>query len=270
MDPKKAKELDDLTKLLVDALDTKTTIKPDVETTIKPEPKPIMSPLSPQEDDNYNLGTCGKCGTEVKREANVVKGVHYHPDCFACDDCKKPLGTQKYFIIGGKKYCQNDKLKHLDKCKKCNQAIEENAIRTQEDDVYHADCFTCTQCGVVLHGKFFNVKDDKLCEDCFTKTREKCHRCSRPIYEASLRAMERIYHPECFKCSLCPKTLEGTQFFITDDTKEPVCKEDFERYVAKCCEGCKEPIVAERYLSLSNGENFHQKCYNERNEQLLR
>ena len=58
--------------------------------------------------------------------------------------------------------------KHLDKCKKCNQAIEENAIRTQEDDVYHADCFTCTQCGVVLHGKFFNVKDDKLCEDCFT------------------------------------------------------------------------------------------------------
>ena len=48
MDPKKAKELDDLTKLLVDALDTKTTIKP--------EPKPIMSPLSPQEDDNYNLG----------------------------------------------------------------------------------------------------------------------------------------------------------------------------------------------------------------------
>ena len=56
MDPKKAKELDDLTKLLVDALDTKTTIKPDVETTIKPEPKPIMSPLSPQEDDNYNLG----------------------------------------------------------------------------------------------------------------------------------------------------------------------------------------------------------------------
>ena len=58
--------------------------------------------------------------------------------------------------------------KHLDKCKKCKQAIEENAIRTQEDDVYHADCFTCTQCGVVLHGKFFNVKDEKLCEDCFT------------------------------------------------------------------------------------------------------
>ena len=48
MDPKKAKELDDLTKLLVDALDTKTTIKPD--------PKPVTSPLAPQEDDNYNLG----------------------------------------------------------------------------------------------------------------------------------------------------------------------------------------------------------------------
>ena len=44
MDPKKAKELDDLTKLLVDALDTKTTIKPD--------PKPITSSLAPQENDN--------------------------------------------------------------------------------------------------------------------------------------------------------------------------------------------------------------------------
>ena len=63
------------------------------------------------------------------------------------------------------------------------------------------------------------------------KTREKCHRCSRPIMESSLRALERIYHPECFRCSMCPKTLEGTQFFVTNDTKEPVCKEDFERLV---------------------------------------
>ena len=34
--------------------------------------------------------------------------------------------------------------------------------------------------------------------------------------------------------------------------------------MAKSCNGCKQPIVAERYVSLSNGENFHQKCYSER------
>ena len=148
--------------------------------------------------------------------------------------------------------------KHLEKCAKCGKPIEENAIRTSTGETYHADCFTCAKCQVVLNGRYFNVGKDKLCEDCFEvflrtpiklmkllsvmktvlqnvhwpfqKTRDKCYRCSLPILEASLTALERIYHPDCFKCSMCPKTLQGRQFFITEDTNEPICKDDFEKW----------------------------------------
>jgi len=268
MDPDKSSELDDLTQRLLDSLNCTASPgkKPLPNIGGNTDKNPTSGPDKSQDDDDDKLGVCGKCSGDVRGEATVVKGLHYHPNCFTCDECFKPIGSQKYFVINGKKICQNDKNKHLDKCGKCGLVIEEKAIRTQgSDEVFHADCFTCAKCGIVLHGKFFNLDNDRLCEDDFLKTREKCHRCSQPIMESSLRALERIYHPECFRCSMCPKTLEGTQFFITNDTKEPVCKEDFERFVAMCCDGCKEPIVAERYVSLSTGENFHQKCYNAQN-----
>merc|ERR1719450_768071 len=81
-------------------------------------------------DNEDNLSVCGKCSGDVRGEATVVKGLHYHPNCFTCDECFKPIGSQKYFVINGKKICQNDKNKHLDKCGKCGLVIEEKAIRT--------------------------------------------------------------------------------------------------------------------------------------------
>ena len=42
-------------------------------------------------------------------------------------------------------------------------------------------------------------------------TREKCARCSEPILETTLKALERSYHPHCFTCSHCPLSLDGIQ-----------------------------------------------------------
>ena len=50
-------------------------------------------------------GTCSSCGISIEGEASVVGEEHYHPKCFVCTDCKKPLGTAKYYIIGGQNYC---------------------------------------------------------------------------------------------------------------------------------------------------------------------
>ena len=52
-----------------------------------------------------DTGNCNACGSSIEKEASVVNGVHYHPTCFNCDDCKQPLGTEKYYIIRGKNYC---------------------------------------------------------------------------------------------------------------------------------------------------------------------
>ena len=51
-------------------------------------------------------GNCGSCGISIDGEASVVGEIHFHPKCFVCADCKNPLGTAKYYIIGGKNYCE--------------------------------------------------------------------------------------------------------------------------------------------------------------------
>ena len=48
--------------------------------------------------------------------------------------------------------------------------------------------------------------------------------------EATLKALGQVYHPNCFVCSMCPQSLEGTEFFVTEDNK-PMCKDDFARWV---------------------------------------
>jgi len=242
-------DVDDLSDLLADTVVQKTTL------TTWSIPDPALDP-------DIKLGDCGKCGLAVRGGASLVKGVHFHPDCHTCNDCNQPLGSQQFFIIKGKNYCMKDKNKHLERCKMCNEYIEEKAIRTKgTEDVYHPDCFVCNKCGVVLHGPFFTVDNQTLCEDDFVKSRDKCHRCSRPILEASLKALSRLYHPECFRCSMCPETLDGKEFFVNEDATEPVCKDDYVRFIAKMCDGCKTAIIQERYVSLSTGENFHQRCY---------
>ena len=62
----------------------------------------------------YFSGKCASCGTAIDGEASVVGSAHYHPKCFTCADCMQPLGTDKYYIIGGKKYCSQDR--HVSHC----------------------------------------------------------------------------------------------------------------------------------------------------------
>ena len=57
----------------------------------------------------FFTGTCASCGISIEGEASVIGQTHYHPKCFICSDCKKPLGTAKYYIIGGKNYCAEDR-----------------------------------------------------------------------------------------------------------------------------------------------------------------
>ena len=59
-------------------------------------------------------------------------------------------------------------------------------------------------------------------------SRPKCARCGRPILTSTLKALDQVYHPECFTCSMCPKSLEGVEFFVTDE-KKPMCKDCYVR-----------------------------------------
>jgi len=246
--------LDDLTRQLMEALDTNEVVGWKESVDQIPTSTSSSSSGAP-------FGNCASCKSAIDGEASVVGSAHYHPKCFTCADCKAPLGTEKYYIIGGKNYCSKDRYKFLDNCTKCEKIIENETIRPKESGKpYHADCFCCTKCGVSLQGKYFNVSGDMLCEDCFSDSRETCSRCGRAIMEATLKALGQVYHPNCFVCSMCPQSLEGVEFFVTEDNK-PMCKEDFARFMAKTCDGCEKKIIDESLIATNSGKHFHKDCY---------
>jgi len=87
--------LDDLTRQLMEALDTNEVVG--WKEAVDQIPTPSGTPF----------GNCASCKSAIDGEASVVGSAHYHPKCFTCAECNAPLGTEKYYIIGGKNYCSN-------------------------------------------------------------------------------------------------------------------------------------------------------------------
>lgn len=237
------KMVDDLTEQLVHALDTNEVV-------------------GWKSSEESPFGDCSACGKMIAGEASVVGKTHYHPECFRCADCHKPLGTAKYYIIGGNNYCSDDRFKFLECCNKCGKFIEAETLRPKETGKpYHPECFACSKCGRALQGKYFHLDNETLCEEDFAAGRDKCHRCNRPIMESTLKALGNKYHPKCFICSMCPRSLDGIEFFVTEDN-QPMCKEDYARFIAKTCDECHRKIVDETVISTNSGKFFHRECYN--------
>lgn len=115
-------------------------------------------------------------------------------------------------------------------CFKCNErVVGENSGCTAMDQVYHIDCFTCSQCQINLQGKPFYALDCKpYCDFDYLQTLEKCSVCVKPILERILRATGKPYHPQCFTCVVCKKSLDGIPFTV-DATNQNYCIEDFHK-----------------------------------------
>lgn len=152
-------------------------------------------------------------------------------------------------------------------CTKCGEKVigERNGC-TAMDQVYHIDCFTCCVCQMGLQGKPFYAMDGKpYCEEDYLNTLEKCSVCTKPILDRILRATGKPYHPKCFKCVVCGKSLDGIPFTV-DATNQIHCIDDFHRKFAPRCCVCKRPIMPElgqdetvRIVALD--KSFHVNCY---------
>jgi hypothetical protein len=89
--------------------------------------------------------------------------------------------------------------------------------------------------------------------------------CQKPILDRILRATGKPYHPKCFCCVVCGKSLDGIPFTV-DATNRVHCIEDFHKIFAPRCWVCKQPIMPEigeeetvRVVALDH--SFHIQCY---------
>lgn len=176
---------------------------------------------------------------------------------------------------------------YLGTCVQCGErVVGENSGCTAMEQIYHIACFTCCQCQINLQGKPFYAFDGKpCCEEDYLNTLEKCSVCMKPILERILRATGKPYHPGCFCCVVCGKSLDGVPFTV-DATNQNHCIEDFHKWVIsysfsiwrinrcyyffrkfapRCCV-CREPIMPEpgkeetvRVVALDR--SFHVSCY---------
>ncbi|KAH9508691.1 hypothetical protein Btru_049648 [Bulinus truncatus] len=152
-------------------------------------------------------------------------------------------------------------------CGRCGNSVSGSVNAcTALDNVYHIGCFTCVGCNVPLQGKsFFAMETKPYCETCYISTLERCSVCSKPITDRLLRATGKPYHPDCFTCVVCGKSLDGVPFTV-DATNQIHCIEDFHKKFAPRCCVCQRPIMPEpgqdetvRIVAMD--KSFHVDCY---------
>lgn len=155
----------------------------------------------------------------------------------------------------------------LGTCVKCEQKVlEESSGCTAMGNMYHIQCFRCHSCNINLQGKpFYAVEGNPYCEVDYRETLEKCSVCNNPILDRILRATGKPYHPTCFTCVVCGKSLDGIPFTV-DAMNQIHCIEDFHKKFAPRCCVCELPIMPEegeeetlRVVALDR--SFHVRCY---------
>ncbi|NXS78178.1 LPP protein, partial [Erpornis zantholeuca] len=156
---------------------------------------------------------------------------------------------------------------YFGRCARCGEnVVGEGTGCTAMDQVFHVQCFTCIKCKSKLRGQpFYAVEKKAYCEPCYINTLEQCSVCAKPIMERILRATGKAYHPHCFTCVMCHRSLDGIPFTV-DAGGNIHCIEDFHKKFAPRCSVCKEPIMPapgqeETVRIVALDRDFHVQCY---------
>ncbi|XP_077679742.1 zyxin [Eretmochelys imbricata] len=89
-------------------------------------------------------------------------------------------------------------------------------------------------------------------------TSELCGLCRRPLSrtQPAVRALDHLFHVECFTCFKCEKQLQGQQFYNVDE--KPFCEDCYAGTLEKCSV-CKQTIT-DRMLK-ATGNSYHPQCF---------
>ncbi|KAJ8412173.1 hypothetical protein AAFF_G00144400 [Aldrovandia affinis] len=105
-----------------------------------------------------SLEQCWACGEVIKDHVIRALGRAYHPACFICTTCSRPIGEER-FAQGevGEVYCLPDYYrKYAPQCNVCQQMIVPGKDGRDSFTVeclgrsFHEDCYRCEVCRVLL------------------------------------------------------------------------------------------------------------------------
>ncbi|ORZ36190.1 hypothetical protein BCR44DRAFT_127286 [Catenaria anguillulae PL171] len=133
--------------------------------------------------------------------------------------------------------------------------------------LYHQSCFVCNKCHQPFpDGAFYQHENQLLCETDFNELAfEKCAKCTKPIDGECFNALDKKFHPNCFRCQRCDMALKGG--FLRFDEK-PYCRtchdivvKEEQEILANSCYRCKKRIDGPPFLYRGNKYHaFHFNC----------
>lgn len=154
-----------------------------------------------------------------------------------------------------------------DYCTKCRQQISGDPPGvTALGQAYHVTCFCCDQCQKQLAGcSFYAVDGKNLCQVDYMNSLEKCEKCKMPITQKILRALSKAFHPECFSCPSCQKSLDGIPFTV-DKENQAYCLDCYHERFSPRCAACLKVIApngteTEVARVIAMDRSYHLDCY---------
>jgi len=245
--------------------------------------------------DSAKKDICFKCGEKVEIGGIAALSRAYHKGCFQCSDCGKVIQA-RFNTKDGNPFCDvcyeenaercnicqaiivGDSLKSGDKfyhtqCMKCSVCGDEllgqyftsgNAFICEKD--YKASLESCSICGDTLTGSFYKMNGANVCEKDYKNQLSACGSCHKAVEGQLLKLQDKVFHPDCFNCSVCGLNLAG-QPFSKDEGGQIYCTEDFQRKHAATCHGCNNPIIPAKGATSAErvkvvGKDFHPGCFN--------
>lgn len=109
-------------------------------------------------------------------------------------------------------------------CRVCGNCLEySDMVVIFEKDTYHVQCFKCGQCGKLVDpaNEFLVLEDGSpLCQGCSPA----CHACGEKIVSCHVNVLNKDFHEECLKCSVCKKVSTPCKKYSLSKTLKDILK----------------------------------------------
>jgi len=188
---------------------------------------------------------CSLCNVSLQGAYFILGGKFlceqdYKKSKKSCSDCGKLIDGLYYTGVDNMILCELDYKKRQGDCTRCGEFLEGNILKLPGYS-YHASCFTCKVCGDNLAGTPVSIDNNNeiYCGEDFDKLFAlKCGACKQPIVPPKgettaprIRALNKDFHPDCFKCAGCNLVLEDGCYPLD---KKPFCMDCFEEKLNNC------------------------------------
>jgi len=215
--------------------------------------------------------TCSKCGMQLPAGSKFCAGCGSRLEAAAPAPAAEAPAPRPPEDDGGVPVPESEKYI----CPVCGKLPSGNMAKAL-GRMWHAECFKCQACGNPINGPFNAEGGKPYCQECFQKKLAAaapapaaapaagkpypdpsvCPICGKPPSGKVLKALDRMWHLDCFKCQGCHKDITGAYH---EEGGLPYCPDCYKEKFAAHCGICGKPISGPAIVT--KDKSYHRECF---------